>query len=305
MLGIYKPTTLRGHLERNNYFEGWFQKIYSKELNASIVIIYGYATQNTTDKTGFIQILLPKKTPEIIYFNRNEISFHPKEHIVRMGENLLTTESIQIHTNDIHMFLKLTNNQVTQTFKNSMGYYYFVPHLPCYHSVLNAAHQVSGEIQLKEARYVLNNENGYLEKNWGTSFPESYIWLHAVDPLDAKVSMLFSIAEIKWLGIKFLKHVGHFCFDDKQIDLRSLNNFAFTYQRPSKDNYQIQIKSSTLQIEISIALGNNILFKGPQGGKLSNDIIHFIDADIQIRLSENNKTRTFHLVGNFENIGSF
>ncbi|HRE58805.1 MAG TPA: tocopherol cyclase family protein [Candidatus Kapabacteria bacterium] len=305
MLGIYKPTTLQGNLDRDKYFEGWFQKIYSKEYNASILIIYGYATRNTEDRFGFIQILLPQKAPEIIYFNRNEIACDSDGHIVQMGENLLTTEIILINTNDINVHLKLINNKVTRTFKNSMGYHYFVPNLPCYHSVLNTAHQVSGEIQQKDVRYILNNEMGYLEKNWGTSFPKSYIWLHAVDPHDSKVSMLFSIAEIKWFGIKFIKHVGHFHFDDKQIDLRSLKNFAVSHQMPSKDTYQILMRSKTIQIEISIVFGDNILFKGPQGGVLSSDIIHFPDTDVQIRFTENNKIRKFHLIGNFENIGNF
>lgn len=305
MFGINKPTTLRGNFERNKYFEGWFQKIYSKKYNASFVIIYGYATRNTEDTLGFIQILIPNKAPQIIYFNKNEISCDSEQHIVRMGENLLTTETIQINANDINIRLKLMNNQVKQTFKNSMGYSYFLPNLPCYHSVLNTGHQVTGEIQQKEAGYVLNNDMGYLEKNWGTSFPESYIWLHAVDPHDSKVSMLFSLAEIKWIGKKFIKHVGHFHYDNKQIDLRSLMSFATSNPSSSKDKYQIRMISKTIQLDILIVFGNKVLLKGPQEGVLSSDIIHYIDADIQIQFSENNKTRMFQLVGNFENIGSF
>jgi len=304
MFGINKPTTLRGNLERNKYFEGWFQKIYSKEYNASFVIIYGYATRNTEDRLGFIQILIPKKAPKIIYFNRNEISCDSEQHIVRMGENLLTTEIIQINTKDLTIQLKLMNNQVKRTFKNSMGYSYFLPNLPCYHSVLNTGHQVTGEIQQKDIRYVLNNDRGYLEKNWGTSFPESYIWLHAVDPHDSKVSMLFSLAEIKWIGKKFIKHVGHFHYDNKQIDLRSLMNFVFSNPKSSKDKYEIRMISKTIQLDILIVFGDKVLLKGPQEGVLSSDIIHYIDADIHIRLSENNKTKMFQLVGNFENIGS-
>jgi hypothetical protein len=131
MLRIFKPTSLRGKLERNTYFEGWFQKVYAKEYQSSFVIIYGYATQNTEDKFGFIQILFPNKATEIIYFHRNEFSCDPERHIVRMGENLLTTEVIQIQTEDFTVHLKLVNNQVSTTFKNSMGYNYFFPNLPC------------------------------------------------------------------------------------------------------------------------------------------------------------------------------
>jgi hypothetical protein len=305
MFRIFKPTTLRGNLERNTYFEGWFQKIYSKEHNSSFVIIYGYATSNTEDTFGFIQILFPNKTTEIICFNRNEFSCDPNRHIVRMGENLLTTEIIQINTKEVKIHLKLMNNHVSKTFKNSMGYNYFLPALPCYHAVLNTGHLVSGEIKQKNERFIIKNELGYLEKNWGTSFPETYYWLHAVDPNDPQVSILFSRAEIDWIGKKFIRHLGHLRFDEKQVDIRSLKNVTVSILSSCKDKHEIRISSKTLQIEISITHNHKVRFKGPFNGKLSRDIIHFTDSIIQIRLSENNKSRMLQLVGNFENLGSF
>ncbi len=305
MLRIFKPTSLRGNLERNTYFEGWFQKVYAKEYQSSFVIIYGYATQNTEDKFGFIQILFPNKATEIIYFNKNEFSCDPDRHIVRMGENLLTTELIQINTKDLNIHLKLMNNQVVKTFRNSMGYSYFLPNLPCYHAVLNTGHRVTGEIKQKNDCFIFEDELGYLEKNWGSSFPKTYYWLHAVDPNDPQVSLLFSIAEIEWIGKKFNRHVGHVHFDEKQLDFRSLKNVAVSFQRSSKDEHEIRLTSKTLQMEITIRHRSKVQFKGPSKGRLSRDIIHFPDAIIQIRLSENNKVRMLHLIGNFENLGSF
>jgi tocopherol cyclase len=304
MLGINKPTSLRGYFTRNKYFEGWFQKVYSTKHKASFVIIYGYATSNSYENFGFIQLLIPDKASEILYFSKNEISFDSERHIVRMGDNLLTTELISIKSNDITIDLNLLNNQPIGTFKNSMGYTYYIPKLPCYHSVLNTSHCVSGEIEFKKARYLFDKEIGYLEKNWGTSFPENYCWLHAVDPNDSQISLLFSMAEIKWLGKQFIKHVGHFRFDGTQIDLRELNNIAVDYLTLSRNKQVIRIASKTILIELSITVGNKVIFKGPAEGKLSRDIIHFTDEVIDVSLTQNNKTRLFQLVGNFENIGS-
>ncbi len=81
-----------------------------------------------------------------------------------------------------------------------MGYSYYIPTLPCYHSVLNKSHLISGEIQYPDNNYLLDNALGYMEKNWGTSFPDNYFWMHAVDPTNPSISLLFSQAEIKWLG---------------------------------------------------------------------------------------------------------
>jgi hypothetical protein len=63
--------------------------------------------------------------------------------------------------------------------------------------------------------------------------------------------------------------------------------------------------SKTLQLNISITHKSKVQFKGPFNGKLSRDIIHFPDSIIKIRLTENSKIRMLHLIGNFENLGTF
>jgi len=304
MLGFYKPTRLRGDVDRNRYFEGWFQKVCSVKHRVSFVIIYGYATQNSHDTFGFIQLLVPDQAPRIVYFSKDEISCDSERHIVRMGDNVLSTESIAVDSNDISIQLTLMDNQPIQTFKNSMGYTYFVPNLPCYHSVLNTAHRVSGEIRCKDSAYLLEDDLGYMEKNWGTSFPENYVWLHAVDPHDPQVSLLFSQAEIKWLGRTFVRHVGHCRFDGNEIDLRDLKNVTVAIVHQSNEQQTIRITSSTVEIEISIVLGVKVKFKGPMDGTLSRDILHYTDAVINLRVSQNGTTRTFRLIGNCENVGS-
>ena len=305
MLGKYIPSSLRGNFEGEKYFEGWFQKVYSTKHKWSFIIIYGYATRNAYEKFGFIQLLLPNENIKIIYFPKSEISCDPNRHIIRMGNNILTTEIIRIHSSNLYVHLNLSNNQPIRTFKNSMGYMYFIPNLPCYHSVLNTSHVVAGEIIYNDDRYSLYNEIGYLEKNWGTSFPETYFWLHAVDPTNVEVSLLFSRAEIKWLGQKFIKHVGFFHVDGKQIDLRDLKNFVFSSFMPTPENQILRITSNTISLEISILYRKKVKFKGPAEGQLSRDIHHYTDALIEVSFIQNQKARLFHLVGNVENIGSF
>ncbi len=304
MLEKYKPSSLRGNFERNKYFEGWFQKVYSKQHNASFIFIYGYATHNSKDKFGFLQVLIPNQPPEIVYFSKDEVSCDIEHHTFGLGNNLLTAELIRINTDEFRIDLNIMTKHPIQTFKNSMGYAYYIPNLPCYHSVLHTTQLVSGEIQHKGVRYTLENEMGYLEKNWGTSFPESYFWVHAVDPNDPGVSLLFSRAEIPWLGKTFIKHVGHLCFNGQQIDLRELKNFAVSNFVVSPENRIVQIRSISLQLDISLEFGSEVIFKGPKDGELSRAILHQTDARIDVSLTWKNHMRRFQMVGNFENIGS-
>ncbi len=305
MLEKYKPNSIRGTFERNKFFEGWFQKVYSKSHKASFILIYGYATHNSDDEFGFLQILIPNQTPEIVYFPKNEVACDIEQHIFHMGKNLLTTELIRIDINGLSIELNLKNTQPFRTFKNSMGYTYFIPNLPCYHSVLNTVQSVSGEIQHNGVRYMLDHEMGYLEKNWGTTFPESYFWVHAIDPNNPAISLLFSRAKIVWLGKTYIKHVGYLRFDGQQIELRALKNFSVSNSNISPENRSIQIRSASAQIDLALGYGREVLFKGPKDGALSRSIAHQTDARIKVSLTYENRSQQFQMVGNFEDVGLF
>lgn len=303
MLGNCIPTHLRGNFQQGNYFEGWFQKIYSAEHNASFIIIYGYATQNSIESFGFIQLLLPDGEPRFLYFHKNEVSCDPTRHVFKMGRQILSTEAICIQCNDINIQLNLLGNKPIRTLKNSMGYTYFVPGLPCYHAVLNPSHQVSGTIQAGQHHYSLDRATGYLEKNWGNSFPKSYFWMHAVDPLNPKISMLFSRAEIKWMGYNFIRHVGYFNNDGSALDLRLFKDFQLRTAAAEQNQRLLRLGTKEVQLEVGIKHGKKVMFKGPANGNLSRTIPHHADAQVEVSLNQNGNPRTFRLKGNFEQIG--
>jgi tocopherol cyclase len=300
----FKPYELRGNLNRKQYFEGWFQKIYLKELQVSMIIIYGYATRNTEDTTGFIQLILPGNNPLLLLYPKSLISWDTKKHIIQIGNNYFSPEKIKIQTNEMQVDLQLVNNQVIKTFRNSMGYHYFIPNLPCYHSIMNRSHLVSGEIYYQDNSYSLNSDWGYWEKNWGTSFPENYCWIHAVDPKNEQVSLLFSTAEIKWLGKSFKRHLGHIRLGEREIDLRELKGFTLEILLLTHNNHVIRISSNKIHIDISITIQYKAILKGPEEGNLSRDILHHTDATIDVFITENEMTSMYQMIGNYENISS-
>lgn len=299
-----KPYELRGNLHRKQYFEGWFQKIYLKDLQVSLIIIYGYATKNTDDTTGFVQLILPGNNPLLLLYPKNHISWKAKEHIIQIGNNYFSPEKIKIETNEIKVDLLLDNNQLIKTFKNSMGFHYFIPNLPCYHSVMNQSHLVSGEIYYQDKSYSLKSDWGYWEKSWGNSFPEDYCWIHAVDPKNKHVSLLFSIAKIKWMGKTFKKHLGIVKLGEREIDLRQLKGFTLEILLLTNNNHVIRIASNKIRIDISITIQHMALLKGPVKGNLSRDIIHHTDATMDVFINENDMTCMYRMIGNYENISS-
>lgn len=295
---------MKGFVNRKNYFEGWFQKIYLKEQRAAVLIIFGYATQNTREQFGFIQILLPRQRPLIYYFPKHEVTIDLINQKVQMKDNLFSTREIRIDSELLKMNLRLSVSTHDQSLKNTMGYTYYLPGLPCYHAVVNASHLVSGSIQFNKVSFQLNDERAYLEKNWGNSFPKDYVWLHAIDPADTGVSLLFSCAYIFWMGRIHFKHVGYICLNGLEIDFRELKNVKIECRKSLSTTFCISLLSDTVTLRIDVISLGKITLKGPDQGRLSRDILHHPDVKMLVSIIIDTYIDNCQLVGNFEVVGS-
>lgn len=76
------------------------------------------------------------------------------------------------------------------------------------HGVLSLDHKVNGSITINgEAREFMDGR-GYIEKDWGESFPSSWIWMQSNGFSEVGASFMLSIAVIPWLGSCFIGHLA-------------------------------------------------------------------------------------------------
>ena len=81
-----------------------------------------------------------------------------------------------------------------------MGPFAYFPFMECFHGVLSMKHRVSGSIVVNSKELIFNNGIGYIEKDWGRSFPKRYLWLQCNDFSTEETSIMVSIADIPFLG---------------------------------------------------------------------------------------------------------
>ena len=61
---------------------------------------------------------------------------------------------------------------------NSMGFFAYFPFMQCYHEIVSMSHSLNGSLNFSEAIDFSGGE-GYIEKDWGTSFPKEYVWIQS------------------------------------------------------------------------------------------------------------------------------
>jgi hypothetical protein len=84
----------------------------------------------------------------------------------------------------------------------TMGPYSWIPTMQCNHHVLSMKYHVQGSIQMDQGKKISVSGMGYLEKDWGYSFPSIWIWGQANQweslPSTSSASLFFSFALIPW-----------------------------------------------------------------------------------------------------------
>lgn len=84
-----------------------------------------------------------------------------------------------------------------------MGWYAWAPFMQCYHGILSLDHTIHGSLTIQGERVDLTGGRGYMEKDWGRSFPSAYIWLQSNHFEKPGTSFTASIAVIPWLRRSF------------------------------------------------------------------------------------------------------
>lgn len=82
-----------------------------------------------------------------------------------------------------------------------MGPFRFFP-MECRHGVLSMAHTLQGSVRMDGYVHSFEGGLGYVEKDSGTSFPRSYLWMQCND-FPSACSIMISIAHIPFCGSSF------------------------------------------------------------------------------------------------------
>ncbi|MBK9017235.1 MAG: hypothetical protein IPM82_26040 [Saprospiraceae bacterium] len=96
-----------------------------------------------------------------------------------------------------------------------MGWYSFVPFMQCFHGLVSLHHRLSGQMQVYGQPVDFGGGIGYLEKDWGTSFPP-FVYLDAGQPFFAsgKDLRVRPVAHIPWLRSYFIGYIVGFQWGD-------------------------------------------------------------------------------------------
>lgn len=290
----FNTILFQGNTRKKNYFEGWYFKMVAEDGSSIISVIPGISLSKDNQKQhAFIQIINGITSQTYYYtFPLESFSFSKKEFAIKIGNNYFSKDSLilDIQNNDSIISGKIKTSN-TVKYKSGrlinpgiMGWYRYVPFMECYHGVASLTHNLTGKITIHNKEYDFNEGKGYIEKDWGTGMPSSWIWMQSNHFTEKENSFMLSIANIPWLGKSFAGFLGFFYHDKKIHHIATYRATKLKMDIDSLNHLHIKIENRKNTILLYVASNNTGMLKAPVSGLMDRRIPESIDATIKITM---------------------
>ena len=165
-----------------------------------------------------------------------------------------------------------------------MGPFRFFP-MECRHGVISMTHTLSGSLTIDNTQYCFDNGTGYIEKDSGTSFPSSYLWLQC-NNFSVPCSVMVSIANIPFYGISFKGCICAIVYDGREYRFATYNGVRIH----AADGEHVCLSQGKLFLEIDIKPSHSgHALRSPVRGRMSGTIRESSNAEVRVRLWEHKK----------------
>lgn len=292
---LWKPETFQGRKKKKDYFEGWYFKLIDKPAKTVLAAIPGIAIgENGEDAHSFIQIIdAVTGYTEYFRFGFDEFKAEKGRFNVRIADNCFSDKSMKINLENenfrISGDLEFKNiRKLPKSIINPgiMGPFSFIPTMECYHGIVNISHTIDGVLDINGVPTDISGGEGYIEKDWGRSFPSSWIWMQGNHFENFRASFMFSLARIPWMGKSFTGLISFLYTDTKFYRFATYNGGKILESEIDGNNLYVKMKNMSYILEFRAKYSKGGILKAPKNGMMTRLIEESITAEVKVKLSD-------------------
>lgn len=291
---VWNPDIFQGGAKKKNYFEGYYFKQVSPGGDAVYAFIPGVAYgSKKEDAHSFVQVI-NGKTGETHYFSYSidDFVFSRKDFSICIGENRFSHRGFRLNLKDEEqeitgeiVFEGLSRPDFSFFSPGVMGWYSFVPFMECYHGLVSLDHALKGSLFINGIENKFTGGRGFIEKDWGTSFPRSWIWMQSNGFKDEGVSLMLSVARIPWLGGSFNGFLVFFLCGGEVYRFATYTGALLKEVIVDEKTVSIAVEDKHHSLTVKGRRGNHGILAAPVTGVMDRRIAESLDAELNVSLA--------------------
>jgi tocopherol cyclase len=300
---LWKPGVFHGNRQDQLFFEGWYYKMITPERQERWAVIPGVFFHPDPElRHSFIQVL--DGTNSVVNYHRypvEEFRAASPEFKIQIADNFFSANGLSLNLENssqrIHgelSFQGLTPWPVTLLSPGVMGPYRFAPFMQTYHGVLSLDHTIQGCLEINGQEVDFSRGRGYIEKDWGRTFPRAYIWMQSNHFLEQGVSLTASVATIPWLTGWFRGFLVGLLVEDtlyrfttylgSKISALSINDHHVNWTLAGGARAASDPRFSSYEIAIQAERSGGGLLSAPELDGMTPRILESLTAVIDVEL---------------------
>lgn len=296
LYALFNSSLYHGTSSRKGFFEGWYFKFVDRKKEKSFAVIPGVSLNSSReDAHAFVQFLSGGKN-ESGNFNYPLKEFHSdKKHFsVEISKNYFSAGAVILEMcNENHRIAG--NIRILEPYlwprkfysPGIMGPFSFVPFMECYHGVVSMDHKLEGEVRIDDELIDLSGGRGYIEKDWGRSFPKAWVWMQSNSFDLERTSFMLSIATIPWLGRSFTGCLCAFLFKEKLYKFTTYRGAKIDRVEVLDNEVFLQLRQAGFSLNVSAKKTSGARLISPVEGSMSGKIDESLTSEITVRLLRN------------------
>jgi len=287
---LWHPETYHGWGRSKRFFEGWYYKLVSPEERYALAIIPGIAMDENGQQQAFIQVLDGKNDAAWYHkFPASDFQPTPKKHALQLGSNFFSEKQIRLDLPNLkgEIFFDQNVPWPSSFFSPGiMGPFSFVPLMECYHGILSMNHSLKGTLSFQGKNLLFTGGKGYIEKDWGHSFPAGYVWMQSNHFSTPGVSVKASMAIIPFLGSSFIGHIAGVLLDGKFYEFTTYNGTTVKHCSITEKTVDLVMENRKYRLRLQAKRDKATALAAPIAGFMDARIEESMKATIEVSLTD-------------------
>jgi len=290
---IWDPAVFQGGHRRDDYFEGWYVKCVDAAGATPIAFIPGVSRDETGGTShSFVQVVRPGGATAYLQYPAQQFHFERGRFGVTVGPNRFsaTGATLALDCEGIRVDGELRFGPwrpwpVRLLTPGIMGWYRFVPRMECYHGVCSLDHAVDGELVIDGETISFDGGRGYVEKDWGRSFPSSWVWAQSNHFDRPHVSASVSVAMIPWLGKSFVGFIAGVLIDGELYRFTTYTGARLTAFQSRYDGAKMTYEDDDYRLDVELEGAVASPLKAPHYGRMVARADESLNAEMLLKLT--------------------